>query len=218
MHPQPDRESPPRAEPFAKDAVESAGGSRQHGRDAERSPETHVRWIAIVKRELKEVGLVTAYFLVCFGIILTLKKLFLADYQIAFYALSVTVISALIAGKVVVILGKTRVGTRFDISQPLGVAVVYKTLLYTVAAFVALFGESLFHAYRETGRIGEAIVSVWAHRDAHALFAKLICVALAFMGYHFYAAIDDRLGEGTLRRMLASRRGPTTGSTRGTPS
>ena len=158
-----------------------------------------------MKHELEEVGLVTLYFLVCFGVILTLKKLFLADYQIEFYALSATVISALIAGKVVVILSKTRAGTRFDTSQPLGIGVGYKTLLYSLAAFGALFGERLFHAYRATGRLGEAAVFVWEHRDRDALFAKLICVALAFAGYHFYAAIDDRLGAGTLRRMVWRR-------------
>ena len=47
-----------------------------------------MRWLLAVTRELKEVGLVTLYFLFCFGIILTLKKLFLADYQIRFYAIS----------------------------------------------------------------------------------------------------------------------------------
>src|SRR5262249_2697209 len=128
------------------------------------------------------------------------------DHQIEFYALSVTVISALIAAKVVVILDKTRVGTRFDESQPLGIAVAYKTLLYSVAAFAVLFGEALFHAYRAAGRLDEAIVSVWVQRDRDALLAKLICVALTFGGYLFYAAIDDRLGEGTLRRMIWSRR------------
>ena len=68
---------------------------------------------------IKAVGLVTLYFLFCFGIILTLKKLFLADYQIEFYALSVAVVSALIAAKVVVTLDHTRAGTRFDASRAL---------------------------------------------------------------------------------------------------
>jgi hypothetical protein len=186
--------------------MSEAGASRGYDEGARRPPEPQRGWLAVVKHELKQVGLVTLYFLVCFGIILTLKKLFLADYEIKFYALSVTVISALIAGKIVVILAKTRVGTRFDTSQPLGIAVGYKTLLYTAAAFAALFGEKLFHTYRETGRWGEALGFVWAHRDRDALFAKLICVALAFVGYHFYAAIDGRLGEGTLRRMIWSHR------------
>ena len=202
MDVQPDRGSHPRRESLA-DGHEL--GDVGPSRDAGRPPEEHPGWVAVVKHEIKEVGLVTLYFLACFGVILTLKKLFLADYQIEFYALSVTVISALVAAKVVVILDKTRVGTRFDTRCPLSVAVLYKTLLYSVAAFAAIFGEGLFHAYRATGRLGEAIVFVWAHRDRDALFAKLICVALAFGGYLFYAAIDDRLGRGALRRMVWSR-------------
>jgi hypothetical protein len=204
MSAQPDGTSTPRTERFAGEGGD-AEGFRRHSEDG--GPlEEHRGWVAVVKHELRQVGLVSLYFLVCFGIILTLKKLFLADYQIEFYALSVTVISALIAGKVVVILDKTPIGTRFDTNHPLAVAVVYKTMLYSVAAFAVLFGENLFHAYRATGRLGEAIGSVWAHRDGDALFAKMICVALAFVGYHFYAAIDGRLGEGTLRRMVWSRR------------
>jgi hypothetical protein len=61
-----------------------------------------------VKHELKQVGLVTLYFLICFGIVLTLKKLFLADYQIRVYAISAAVIGALVAGKVAVLLDHPR--------------------------------------------------------------------------------------------------------------
>ena len=77
-----------------------------------------------VKRELKEVGLVTVYFLVCFGIMLFLKKLVLAEYDVEFYALWAVVVGALVAAKVVVILDKTRVGTRFDESHSVGVAAI----------------------------------------------------------------------------------------------
>jgi hypothetical protein len=37
------------------------------------------------------------------------------------------------------------------------------------------------------------------------ILAKVICVTLVFAGYHFYAGVDRRLGEGTLRRLLWSR-------------
>ena len=69
-----------------------------------------------VKHELKEVGLVTLYFLSCFGIILTLRKLFLADYQIKVYALSAAVVGALMAAKIALLLGHTRAGTRVDVA------------------------------------------------------------------------------------------------------
>jgi hypothetical protein len=163
------------------------------------------KWRALIVREVKEVGRVTLYFLFCFGIILTLKKLFLADYQIAFSALSGAVIGALIAAKVVVTLDHTRAGTRFDASHPLAVAVSYKTLIYGLVAFGVLFGEQLFHGYRAQGALGAGLAEVWAHRDRNVILAKVICVALTFAGYHLFTGIDRRLGEGALWRMLVTR-------------
>ncbi len=158
-----------------------------------------------VKHELKQVGLVTLYFLICFGIVLTLKKLFLADYQIRVYAISAAVIGALVAGKVAVLLDHTRAGTRFDATHPLATTVPYKTLVYGTGVLLVLLAEELFHAYRAAGGLGAAFAEMWAHRDRNAIFAKAICVTLAFAGYHLYTGIDRRLGEGTLRRLLRSR-------------
>lgn len=159
-----------------------------------------------VKHEVRQVGLVTLYFLVWFGVVLLLKKLFLEEYRIEFYALSVVVFGALVAAKVVVILDKTRVGTRLDDGYPVGVAASYKTLCYAVATVGVLFAEKLFHTYRETGALGPAIVDVWEHRDRNVMLAKAIIIGIAYAVYHIYAGIDRRLGEGRLRRAIWSRR------------
>jgi hypothetical protein len=173
--------------------------------ESEGERERLVNWRAVIGRELRAVGLVTLYFLFCFGIILTLKKLFLEDYQIKFYALSTAVVSALIAAKIVVTLDHTPAGTRFDTSQALAMAVSYKTLVYGAVAFGFLFAEKLFHAYRATGGLEAAMAEVWAHRDRNVILAKVICVGLTFAGYHLYTGIDRRLGEGTLLRLLGTR-------------
>ena len=157
-----------------------------------------------VKRELKEVGLVTVYFLVCFGIMLFLKKLVLAEYDVELYALWAVVVGALVAAKVVVILDKTRVGTRFDESHSVGVAAIYKTAWYAVATFIVLFAEKLFHAYPETGALGPAVVDVWENRDRNVMLAKVIVIGIAYVGYHLYAGVDRRLGQGKLWRTIWS--------------
>ena len=51
-----------------------------------------------LREEVKEVGLVTAYFFVCFNLILFFKKLFLAEYHIQFRGISTAIIGALVAG------------------------------------------------------------------------------------------------------------------------
>ena len=160
-----------------------------------------------VKQEVKEIGLVTLYFLFCFSVILTLKKLLLASYDIDVYVLSTAVISALIAAKVVVVLDKTHAGTRFETKRALGLAVLYKTLVYIVVTAAVLSLEKLVHAYRESSTLGEVILNVWEHRNRNMILAKAICVGLAFVGYHLYAGLDRQLGEGTLRRLIMSRGG-----------
>ncbi|MDT3776713.1 hypothetical protein PJI16_03955 [Nitrospira sp. MA-1] len=158
--------------------------------------------LSSVKHELKEVGLVTLYFFCCFGIILTLKKLMLESYHIEFYAFSTALIGALIVGKVVVLLGKTRAGSRFDSQHSLVAAVLYRTMVYSGCTFLVLFTEKMFHAFRESGMLGAAFMDVWEHKDLSLILAKVLCVGLAFMGFFLYRGIDRRLGEGTLRRII----------------
>ena len=163
-------------------------------------------WRTAAKHELRDVGLVTLYFLFCFGLILSLKKLFLAQYHIESYGLSVVVVSALVAAKVVVIMDKTPVGTRFAADQRPVLAALYKTLIYAAVAFLLIFGEQVFHAYRELGALGRALSEIWAHRDRDVMLAKVICVGVTFAAYHLFVETDRRLGEGTLRRVIWSRK------------
>jgi hypothetical protein len=158
------------------------------------------------KDELRQVGLVTLYFIACFGIVLTLKKLFLAEYQIQFYALSAVVIGGLVAGKVVVVIDHTPVGNWFDSGHRPGLAALYKTLVYTVVAFFVVAGEKVFHAYRENDTLSAAISALWENRDRSLILAKVLCVGLSFLGYHLFVAADSRLGKGTLWRTLWGRK------------
>jgi hypothetical protein len=183
------------------------GGNRGYGVDPASTRPT-MNLMTRVKHELSEVGLVTLYFLICFGIILLLKKLFLASYEIEYYALSGAVISALIAAKIVVILDKTHAGTRFDRSQSTGIAAGYKTFMYLLVTLVFLVAERAFHAYRETGALGKALDEVWEERDRNVMLAKALCVGLTFAAYNLYAGVDRRLGKGVLWRAIWNRTPP----------
>lgn len=158
-----------------------------------------------LKHEVREVGLVTLYFFLCFGFILILKKLLLAAYDIEFYALSSAVVGALIVGKVVVVLDKTQAGTRLDKNHSLGTAALYKTMIYSLCTALVLVAEKLFHAYREGPSLSDALMHVWMDQDRHIILAKILCISLAFWGYHLYAGLDRRLGEGKLRNMVLER-------------
>lgn len=163
--------------------------------------------VSKIKHEAREVGWVTLYFFFCFGITLTLKKLLLAGYQVDVQVFSMAAVSALIIAKIVIILDHTAVGNRFDVGHPLWVAVMYKTLVYLGIAFMVFFLEKVFHAYRETGLLNQAVWEVWVHKDWNLMLMKLLCVGLSFLAYNFYAGLDQRLGEGTLRRKICEHPG-----------
>ena len=161
--------------------------------------------IAWLKREMVEVGLVTLYFLGCFLVAVALLNLALAQRQLEFRGLTEAVIIALVLAKVVVVMGKTRAGTRFDARVPVAVAAAYKSLLYFAATFGVLLAEKIFHAYREHDALGAAIVAVWTNRNRDVILVKSLCIALALIGYHLYAGVDRRLGKGILWRVMWKR-------------
>jgi hypothetical protein len=164
-----------------------------------------MKLLSTLKHEFKEVGLVFLYFFFCFAVILTMKKLMLAEYRVEVSTLSTATISALIVAKIVIVLGKTQAGSRFDASHALGLAALYKTLVYVLATAIVLFLEKLFHAYRNSGEFGAAAAEVWEHQDRNVIFAKVLVIGLAFFAYHLYTGLDRRLGKGTLRHLVITR-------------
>ena len=78
-------------------------------------------------------------------------------------------------------------------------------VLYSLVTLLVLLTEKMFHAFRETETLSQAFMNVWTHQDWNVLTFKVLCMGLAFIGYHLYAGIDRRLGEGTLKRMVLKR-------------
>ncbi len=157
-----------------------------------------------LKHEIVEIAGVTLFFFFCFGVMLIMKKLLFAQYQVEVSAVS-TAASALIIAKIVIVLDKTPAGKRFDARLALGASALYKTLIYLLATFLVLFLEKLFHAYREYGNLTSALEAFWLQKDWNLMAGKLLWVGLTFLIYHIYAGLDRRLGEGKLRRIVFER-------------
>ena len=157
-----------------------------------------------IRHEVREIGLVTLYFLAFFLFFLTLKKLILDEYDIALSILGTAVVGALIVAKVVVVLGKTSFGSGFR-SQPAIVHVAWRTVLYTAAVFVATVAERLFDFHRETGSLSSAVSEAWAARDLDHFLAMNLSVAAALGIYNAFGLVSSHLGEGGLRRVFFAR-------------
>jgi hypothetical protein len=151
--------------------------------------------------EIKQVGRVTLYFLICFGLIIFLKKLFLAEYDIEFYGLSAAILGALLVGKVVLLAERAKIAGRFE-DEPLILDIAYKSLVFTLAVAVVLYIEAVIHSYHESGGVIAAAKHVIVSRDVNHIRATLLCVFLSFVGYNTISGIDHRMGKATLFKLF----------------
>lgn len=156
-----------------------------------------------LKRELKKLGSLTLFFLIGFGYILLVMKLFLKEYDINTYILSKAIIGALVAAKSVAIMDVTPWMNRFEKSARY-LNVLYKTLVYTLAVLVIGALEHLFDAYRHTKALIPAIEHFLNSRDFYHLLAATLCIAIVFLIHNIFNEIDTYLGKGSLRKFFLS--------------
>ena len=154
--------------------------------------------------EVREIGLITLYFALCFLTLMFLKRLVLAEYNIEASGLSVALISALVVAKVVVVLQHVPLGRWFR-EHPAAVDVAARTLLYTGGVFLVMLAEKAFESRHEAGGFGAALVTVFDHRDIHHVWAATIGVGGALLVFNVLSVVQQNLGEGGLSRLFFAR-------------
>jgi hypothetical protein len=155
-------------------------------------------------RELRKIASLSLFFLVGFGYILLLMKLFLEDYSITLYIFSKALIGSVVAAKSVLIMDATPIMREFRRS-PRYVAVLYKTSIYTLAVFVIGFLEKLIHTYQETKEFKSAIIKIFESATFHHTLGVILCVGIVFLIYNILKEIDSLEGNGTIQRVFFSR-------------
>jgi hypothetical protein len=156
-----------------------------------------------LKKELVEVTLATIYFAVWLGVLMVIKVLILAEYQIEFKGFSMVIIGAMVLAKVVLILEHVPLGA-WTRNRPALVDVFLRTALYTLGVFIVLILEKGFEGHGEHGGFGPAVASVFEQADVYHVWAGTICVAGALLGYNLLTVVRQHLGKGGLMRLLMS--------------
>jgi hypothetical protein len=156
-----------------------------------------------LKHELKELSLAGIYFFLWIGLLVAVKKLVLAEYQIEFVGLSAALIGALVLAKVVLILEHLPLGplTR---NRPAWVEVLVRTALYAAGVVVILLLEKGFEGRHEYGGFWQSLKSLFQHADIDHVWANAICITAALLGYNALAVIRRNLGEGGLIAIFRS--------------
>lgn len=157
-----------------------------------------------LKDELKKIGSLALFFLICFGYILLMMKLFLEEYDINAYIFSKTIISALVAAKAVAIMDMTPLLNRYS-ESPRYIRVLYKTFIYTFAVFVIAVIENLFHSYKETKALGSALELFLETRNFSRFLATTLCISIVFLIHNIFQELDSYLGKGNLRKFFFER-------------
>lgn len=154
-----------------------------------------------LKKEIIEILLVTAYFLLCFAILILIKKLTLAQVKVEFSGLSAALVGALVMSKVVIILDKTPLG-KIYIRQALYKNVLFKSIIYTLVLSFLLFIENLIHTLIEGNSFVDALKSILEHRDPLQFRLILIASFFSLGSYNIIIAIRDSMDKGALTNLF----------------
>jgi hypothetical protein len=95
-----------------------------------------------IRHEMINYWLLVLYLAVFFGFFTSYRRLLMAHYGISYEEYGISVIRALVLGKVVLVADALRLGRGFE-EKPLIVPTLYKTLLFTVWVAVFDVAESL---------------------------------------------------------------------------
>jgi hypothetical protein len=152
-------------------------------------------------KEIEAIGLVTAFFAVWFGMMLFVKRLVLAQYEIEFRGASIALVGALVVAKVVIVMEHVSLG-QWVRQRPVAVDLALRTLIYTFGVLIALLIEKAFEARHEAGGFGRALVSITQHREIHQVWATTICVGGSLLGFNAMSVVHRRFGGAELRRLF----------------
>jgi hypothetical protein len=108
-----------------------------------------------LKHEFHEVLPPTIFFLIAFHIVVLNRRLMLREYGLPLASITSATVAALLIAKVVLITDKLAVINRFP-AKPLMYNVVWKTMIYAVAALLIHYLEHLVPLWWRTGDLGAA--------------------------------------------------------------
>lgn len=154
-----------------------------------------------LKHEVVAVLSLTVYFGCWLGVLVLLKYLILAEYNIAFTQFSVALVGALVLAKVVLVLEYIPLG-QWVRARPAWVDVVLRTILYAFGVFVVLLLEKTFEARHDYDSFGASLAAVFQHADAKHVWLNTICLSAALLSYNMLSVVRKRMGKGVLLQMF----------------
>ena len=126
--------------------------------------------------------------------LMVLKWLILAEYNIEFRNVSIALVGALIVAKVVLVLERVPLEARFRDRAAL-THVAVRTGLYGIGILLVLLLEKAFEVRVEYGGLVPALAQVIRHQDIPHVLAAAIGVTAALLIFNLMFVIRQHLGK-----------------------
>jgi hypothetical protein len=158
-----------------------------------------------LKKEMIDVGYITAYFFACFAIFMVIKKLVLFQHHITFYGWSTAFIGALAIGKVVFIIDKSPVQKWLSHLKPYQ-EILLKAGAYSLLVFVVSVLEKTIHFWIEDPLLGSWQSHLFGHGNGAMLLAHFIYIYFCFIGFFLFHFLVEVFGREKLIHILTTKR------------
>lgn len=145
------------------------------------------------KEEFIEYWINVLYLSFYFGIFITYKRLILAEQGIDFEQYGTAFFNAFVLGKVVSIIGMTKIGKK-TLNANLSIIILYKTVLFTLCLLVFNTLEEFIKGYFETDTLQGATDYLLHHLLTYEHAGRLVVLFTCFIPFFAFKELSNIIG------------------------
>lgn len=158
-------------------------------------------WMHVVRHMLPP----TLYFFVAFNLVVFTTNLLTHDYWFNLTGFMLASTTALVVGKVVLIVDKVRIIDKFR-GAPLIQPILYKTVFYGIVVTIVRFLERVLHFAFDARGFDAAAQAAILDFSWHRFVAVQIWIFVSFLLYVTASELNALVGDGQLRRLFFHHR------------
>ena len=158
-------------------------------------------WVRVIRHLLPP----TLYFFIAFNLIVVTTNLLTRDYWFNLGSFMLASTTALIVGKVVLVVDKVRIIDKFR-GAPLAQPILYKTVFYAVVVTIVRFLERMMHFAMDPRGFDAAAEAALADFSWHKFVAVQVWIFVCFLLYVTASELNALVGDGQLRRLFFHHR------------
>ncbi len=147
----------------------------------------------------------TLYFFVAFNLVVFTTNLLTRDYWFNLTGFMLASTTALVVGKVVLIVDKVRIIDKFR-GAPLIQPILYKTVFYGIVVTIVRFLERILHFAFDSRGFDAAAEAALLDFSWHRFVAVQVWIFVCFLLYVTASELNALVGDGQLRRLFFHHR------------